>query len=167
MQTFLPYKNFNLCARALDRKRLGKQRVEALQILYALTGLSASIVNPAVGEEYTKTTTKKHGWSNHPAVLMWKGHERALIRYGIAMCQEWIRLGYKDTCTKKFLYVQSLLKDASDSNPWWLGDDRLHSSHRSNLIRKDSSFYGNTFKEDDSMPYFWPTRETINEVKAA
>ena len=36
MQTFLPYEDFRASARVLDRQRLGKQRVEAKQILQAL-----------------------------------------------------------------------------------------------------------------------------------
>ena len=37
MQTFLPYPDFAASAAALDTRRLGKQRVEALQVLRALT----------------------------------------------------------------------------------------------------------------------------------
>ena len=40
MQTFLPYSNYPASARVLDNKRLGKQRVEVLQILKALAGES-------------------------------------------------------------------------------------------------------------------------------
>ena len=36
MQTFLPYPDFAASAAALDDRRLGKQRVEALQVLRAL-----------------------------------------------------------------------------------------------------------------------------------
>lgn len=36
MQTFLPYPDFCGTALVLDRKRLGKQRVEALQVLRGL-----------------------------------------------------------------------------------------------------------------------------------
>ena len=36
MQTFLPYEDFEASAEALDYRRLGKQRVEARQILKAL-----------------------------------------------------------------------------------------------------------------------------------
>ena len=36
MQTFLPYKSMGQSVRCLDYKRLGKQRVEAFQILNAL-----------------------------------------------------------------------------------------------------------------------------------
>ena len=33
MQTFLPYADFLASAKALDQKRLGKQRVETIQVL--------------------------------------------------------------------------------------------------------------------------------------
>ena len=64
MQTFLPHSNFRKTARYLDYRRLGKQRVEAYQILNVLTGKS-----------------KGNGWKNHPAVKMWKGYENALKLY--------------------------------------------------------------------------------------
>jgi hypothetical protein len=78
MQTFLPYSDFEKTARSLDRMRLGKQRVETFQILKALRDES-------------------NGWRNHPATRMWDGYEDALAVYGIAICQEWIGRGYKDT----------------------------------------------------------------------
>ena len=37
MQTFLPYPDFSESAAHLDRKRLGKQRAETVQVLRALT----------------------------------------------------------------------------------------------------------------------------------
>ena len=51
VQTFLPYPDFERSARTLDPKRLGKQRVETIQVVRALT-------RPG------------YGWANHPAVLM-------------------------------------------------------------------------------------------------
>ncbi len=63
MQTFLPYPDFEASARVLDDRRLGKQRVEALQVLRALT-------------------RAQYGWKHHPAVRMWAGHEEALAAYG-------------------------------------------------------------------------------------
>ena len=36
MQTFLPYENFDDSMQSLDNLRLGKQRVEALQIIKAI-----------------------------------------------------------------------------------------------------------------------------------
>ena len=79
MQTFLPYDDFERSARALDRKRLGKQRVETIQVVRALT-------RPG------------YGWVNHPAVLMWRGFEEALGRYGFTCCQAWVELGFGNTC---------------------------------------------------------------------
>ena len=64
MLTFLPYADFGLSARCLDRKRLGRQRVECLQILRTLRGVST-------------------GWRNHPAVKMWQGCENTLALYGL------------------------------------------------------------------------------------
>jgi len=38
MQTFLPYPDFEASLRALDYRRLGKQRLEALQLIRAISG---------------------------------------------------------------------------------------------------------------------------------
>lgn len=41
--------------------------------------------------------------------------------------------------------------------PPWLGDERVHSSHRSNLLRKDAQFYGQyAWAETNDLPYLWP-----------
>lgn len=80
MQTFLPYDDFEKTAQCLDYRRLGKQRVEAKQILNILEG---------------KTTT--NAWKNHPAVKMWSGCENALKLYINTMITEWKKCGYKNT----------------------------------------------------------------------
>ena len=42
--------------------------------------------------------------------------------------------------------------------PRWLGDERLHRSHRAALVRKDPERYGRLFPDaDPAEPYFWPT----------
>lgn len=64
MQTFLPIADFEQSLKCLDYRRLGKQRVEAKQIL--------NVLSP----DYDKK-----GWRNHPAVLMWKGYEESLKYY--------------------------------------------------------------------------------------
>lgn len=140
MQTFLPYASFVESARCLDRARLGKQRVECVQILNALL----------------KPGTSR--WENHPAVRMWAGHETLLVIYGTAMCHEWIERGYNDTCMAK---LEELMGKTlrHKGKPWWLGDIRFHSSHRSNLLRKDAEWYGKFgWEETDDLPYFWPTK---------
>ena len=64
MQTFLPHESFKKSLKVLDWRRLGKQRVEAHQVLNVLLG---------------RTETK--GWVNHPITRMWDGYEPALQLY--------------------------------------------------------------------------------------
>jgi hypothetical protein len=43
--------------------------------------------------------------------------------------------------------------------PPWLGDERLHRSHRSALVRKDPRHYRDRFDDvEDDVAYFWPVR---------
>lgn len=133
MQTFLPYVDFTRSAKCLDNKRLGKQRVECLQILNSLTG-------------------KSKGWINHPATKMWKGYEKALCRYAIVICNEWIDRGYKDTCLDKIVTLAVLNSGA----PPWLGDEAFHASHRSNLLRKSDHYNKFGWTESNDLPYVWP-----------
>ncbi|GAA3827626.1 pyrimidine dimer DNA glycosylase/endonuclease V [Nocardioides panacisoli] len=51
MQTFLPYADFARSARSLDPKRLGKQRVEALQVVRALTTAGYGWAKPSGGAD--------------------------------------------------------------------------------------------------------------------
>ena len=135
VQTFLPYPSFGLSVSCLDWRRLGKQRVEALQILNTLHGLS-----------------KGKGWSNHPAVKMWKGYENALSYYKNCCIVEWIRRGYNNTMKLETVEDYQL--------PEWFGREDFHASHRSNLLRKDSNHYGQfEWKETSELPYVWPTQK--------
>jgi len=140
MQTFLPYESFRDSAKCLDRQRLGKQRVEAMQILNALQAGSTS------------------RWRNHPAVRMWRGYENALGYYMNVMINEWINRGYKNTMT--YYEFQRCNKSIFDivKYPQWLGDDRLYKSHRCNLYRKDPNYYGQFLwgRCDEKAPYWWP-----------
>lgn len=145
MQTFLPYPDFAESARVLDRARLGKQRVETLQVARALTGLT-------------------RGWRSHPAVRMWRGHEAALLSYQRAICREWTGRGYKDTCLEKTETVLAAVAASPGGSgeslrlrPFWLGDEAFHRSHQSNLIRKDPAHYGPLFPGVPAdLEYVWP-----------
>ena len=45
---------------------------------------------------------------------------------------------------------------AKEFEPIWLGNKRLHASHRSNLLRKKPDFYKNYgWKEPHDLPYYW------------
>lgn len=144
MQTFLPYPSFVRSARVLDRQRLGKQRVEAMQLLRVLTNPDA-----------------KMGWINHPAAKMWRGHELALARYGLTVCKVWRdERGFRDTCYGKTrdLVLGSTMREIRDAEPPpWFGDVAFHKSHRSNLVRKLPDHYRRFFPNvRDDLPYVWP-----------
>ena len=130
MQTFLPYPSFERSAAVLDYRRLGKQRVEAQQILNAID-------------------SSDYGWQNHPAVGMWRPYRDALVLYRNVMIGEWVSRGYNNTMPY-LCHDEPILPD-------WLGDERLHASHRSNLLRKDPEFYGQyDWAEPNDLPYVWP-----------
>jgi hypothetical protein len=145
MQTFLPYPDFARSAAVLDGPRLGKQRVETLQILRALELFD-------------------YGWGNHPAVRMWRGHTPALVCYGLAFVEQWIREGRADTTAaliSEFApgVTANSQEDlaAAEMMPAWWGDERLHGSHRAALVRKNPDFYLPIFGDaDGDIPYFWP-----------
>jgi hypothetical protein len=157
MQTFLPVADFADSARLLDSPRLGKQRVETLQILRAIE-------------------LPDYGWANHPAVLMWRGRTPALVAYGLAMARIWRERGFGDTTETQIGEFapqvvgvpQAELADAG-LLPSWLGDEALHRSHRSNLIAKDPDFYRPRFAElfgpePDDLPYVWPEADDVAPV---
>ena len=121
MQTFLPYDDFVLSLDCLDYRRLGKQRVEAMQLLNAMK-------------------REKGGWINHPATKMWRGYEKALT----------------DKNTMKIVDVGEL---NDDDYPPWFGNEKIHASHRSNLLRKNPEFYGKYgWTEPDNLEYIWPVK---------
>lgn len=141
MQTFLPYSDFKLSVQCLDNKRLGKQRLECKQILQTLDLLKKGITR--------KPNGKKIGWINHPAVRMWKDYEEALKLYMNECIDEWVSRGYKNTMQKA--QVNDVVY------PTWFGNDKLHKSHRSNLLRKKPEFYQKyEWKESADLSYIWP-----------
>lgn len=151
MQTFLPYPDFQQSAAALDTTRLGKQRVEALQILRTL-------VIPGYGRQ------------EHPAVRMWMGHVPALTMYALAIADEWIARGHPDNTRES---IKEFAPQAAHpgyagkiSMPSWLGDPDFHASHRSRLIQKDPRFYDAVFADTPTdLELLWPEprREIVPE----
>ena len=150
MQTFLPYADFARSAAVLDQRRLGKQRVEVIQVVRALT-------------------VPGYAWRHHPAALMWEGYEEALGAYGVAVVEAWRALGFGDTCESTIradlaafgvtaIRAQEELA-AGGALPPWLGDEAIHRSHRSALVRKDPERYRPLFADvPDDLPYLWPVR---------
>ncbi|WP_256106925.1 MSMEG_6728 family protein [Streptomyces sp. ODS05-4] len=164
MQTFLPFPGFTESAEALDPRRLGKQRVEAVQVWRGLT-------------------VPGYGWRRHPAVRMWRGYEEALVRYGLEVCAVWTAAGRADTCAAMLrdgfaawregdgrgdgvvaVRGQEQLAAAGELPPW-LGLPEFHRSHRSRLLGKDPDFYRARFPGDpDDLPYVWPSSDRDPEA---
>jgi len=140
MQTFMTHDNYMDTAKALDNKRLGKQRVEAYQILKALRG------------DYNDTGA----WVNHPATVMWRNHQYDLALYGLTISMEFYERGfdgYNMVETFNDLTAQ-LRNDNTERYPWWVNDQLLRYTHQSNLVRKDADYYD--FDVPDNIPYVWP-----------
>ncbi|RIX27938.1 MSMEG_6728 family protein [Amnibacterium setariae] len=152
MQTFLPFASFDESARVLDGPRLGKQRVETLQILRALV-------------------VPTYGWQRHPAVGMWRGHVPALTAYGLAMVREWTRRGYADAVGEQLLEFAPEVDGRPQTwlarqglLPRWVGDVRVHESHRSKLIAKEPEFYRPLFPgTPEGLEYVWPQPEVVED----
>lgn len=138
MNTFLPYADFVESGKSLDNKRLGKQRVEVLQMLNKINGI-----------------TKGRGWTNHPCTKMWQETPNALVEYGLNICEVWKSKGFKDTCYEK---IKAHFKPGTSTKmPGWLGRDDIHLSHQSKLIQKDRGFYKPLFPTaPENLEYVWP-----------
>jgi hypothetical protein len=150
VQTFIPYSDFEATARILDTKRLGKQRVEVIQIVRALT-------------------VPGYAWASHPAVLMWRSYEEALGRYGLIICKVWTERGFADSCAatiRSDLAAAGVTEirsysslAAADRLPQWLFDPALQRSHQSALVRKDPDHYRPFFPDvPPDLDYVWPVR---------
>lgn len=133
MQTFLPFKDFKKSAQHLDYRRLGKQRVEGMQLVNA-------IENPDT-----------YGWQSHPITNMWRPYLVALKQYVNVINREWLEQGYKSSIP---FYVSPMTQNFD--MPAWLGNEAIHSSHRANLLRKDYTFYSKFgWTDNPNDGYIW------------
>ena len=140
MQTFIPFKNIDKSFKILDRQRLGKQRVEAIQIAYACLDIS------------------NFQWQNHPAVKMWKGYESFLIKkYLRKAIIEWKKRGYNNNkCNEHYKKLYQFVKNKKCIKPKWI-TNTFCKSHQSNLLRKNKTYYEKYFKLDNhNLEYIWP-----------
>lgn len=175
--TFVTNDNLIDCAKNLDDRRLGKQRVEAKQLIDLL-------IKKQNGET-------KIAWENHPAALMWIGHIDALKIYYNYMVREWISRGFINnmelySINEEHTLIRSYIDNTGKTHllptenkgvvfPWWFIWMPFVCSHRAALIRKDTSYF--TKFKDNNIEYFlkrgyvWPDRiksdiysESIYEV---
>lgn len=161
MQTFLNELTFSATAERLDKKRLQKQLLEGRQILEIL------LVNTTAA------------WRNHPAVLMWKGHE-----YWLYLYLKQIMLDCKErgiNVEKNWEVISNckeIIPTANVLPPEWWTDEKLQhrvvTTHRARLWVKNKEFYSayeNNFDEAETLRccshcnYFWPTHWAKNGNK--
>lgn len=146
----------------LDYQRLGKQRVEAKQVIDILEYYDEHGVMP------------DQGWTDHKVTKMWKGHTKALKCYFNEVVKYWIKRGYKNNyelyenveCEiirchfdgKKAIFEKQANKDTF---PLWFSFPPFHFSHRAALYMKDSSYYSYLVDENVrpyiGKGYLWPT----------
>lgn len=146
MQTFMPFPDFKRSLEQLDPKRLGNQVYRE----------GKTLVNG--------------GWSNHPASKMWRGYEYALCEYCLK--------GLEVLASRNRFYphwvayfIAKQLEFPNTGMPPWMGDDRVHSSHRAALYYKDKEYYKHFAKDAKKHPmsivkgkekfeYYWATGES-------
>lgn len=167
MQTFLLYKAkersiqeilnvFKKTALILDNKRLGKQRVEARDILVILGNKKPSWMSKKQFHFLLRR------YSNHPAVKQWKDSEYFLFMYLVFIVFYWKFKGYKDNCLKqaeKFVFKETKLF-LNNKFPEFVFNQRFITAHRSNLLRKDLIYYRKFFHCKKDLSYLWYNTET-------
>lgn len=92
----------------------------------------------------------REGWVKHPAAVMWQPYLACLRQYYNVVVDEWVRRGYNNT-------MREAPVSPCVEMPHWLGDERFHASHRSNLLRKKPEHYGQfDWTEGPDLEYVWP-----------
>lgn len=124
----MPLPDFQKSAQVFDDVRLEKQRIEAYAILRILKDPS-----------YKKSLA----WRNHSAMTMWRNYEWALVFYYHELRNEWIRRGNQESLPEikdiKFMPLIELPEHVD--MPSWMGNRKLHSSHRAALLAENLPHY--------------------------
>ena len=145
VNTFILSNSPQKCVKFLDYKRLGKQRVEAKQIIDALEG-------------------SKSGWSNHPVSKMWKDDIIGLKYYYNCCVDEWISRGYKNTMVK---YDVEFV-DEKDILPWFYTNKQIQESFKASLLRKNPEYYEKMWScDEDYMKngYIWIHKLSKDQIE--
>lgn len=144
MQIFRPYIDHEMSARFLDSLRLGKQRVEAKQVILAILR-KLGIINDG-----------RKGWLNHPMVLMYfndgKPYINDLVNYFYAVVDEWVRRGYVNHVSLNDVEHYLKYVDGIEGTPV---TQEMAREYRRVLLLKDPCYYVNKLSNDE-------LRELIN-----
>lgn len=148
VNTFILTNSPKKCVVLLDYRRLGKQRIEAKQII--------DVIEKGNG-----------GWSNHPVTKMWKDNIIGLKYYFNCCVDEWISRGYKNTMEK----YEIEFTEESDILPWFYYNKQTQESFKASLLRKDTKYYTDKIScEEEYLKhgYIWIgklTNEQIEKMK--
>lgn len=156
MQVFLPEYTFAESAKVLDTKRLVKQLLEGRQIMTILAEESPS-----------------GAWRNHPAVKMFKGHERTLFAYLYAIKEEMRDRGYKWELNWNVIYdtyMRNFISAKQEAPKWMLNEEfkNVIITHRGRLHAKAPELYPQYDMEYnihrdyvccDRCNYYWTTHK--------
>lgn len=168
VNTFIIVPDIYQTAKMLDDKRLGKQRLEAKQLIDVL-------------ERYDQTMVLEGGWSTHPATRSWVGYTNALKAYFNIMVEEWISRGNNNTMSMypvdhRLFRIVPCSFDGKTAKfegnfdqycyPYWISFPPLYMSHQASLCRKFPEYYKN-FLRDELLPflsngYLWPSNVSID-----
>lgn len=116
VNTFIVTDEISQNAKYLDYRRLGKQRVEAYQIIEALEKIENMLIKlsidinqiyfkiknseilPQTVIDFLKKQSiwEEAGWLSHPVTKMWMGYSNALKAYFNYIVKEWIARGYQN-----------------------------------------------------------------------
>lgn len=142
---FFPYASVTrsvACLRSIDVRYV---RRVSLDILHDLTH----------GVDLDKE--QQDAFKNHPSII---------YLYGMSACSRWVDLGEKDVVRK---HLSRLAEKHGINNffayPDWFGNEEIHTSHQSALLRLDKSHYEKWFPETpDDLEVIWPLHDDRSDL---
>jgi hypothetical protein len=155
MRTFLPYADFAKCAECFTMKRLTKQRHDAMEIIYLLSGRN----HPTRGDRFMYNSPPKKVWQHCPLTL---------CQYVLALCDEYEkRTGKPDPIRERCIGRQTWFINRGGrmsrlTTPNFLASESMQNSHRAILARQDEQHYekfGFVRCPDDEKVFYWPVDE--------
>jgi hypothetical protein len=160
MRTYLPYSDFRKCAECFSLKRLTKQRHDALEVLYLLSGRRS----PNRGSRFMY---------NSPAVKVWRFCPMVLVHYGLVLCDEYEkRTGKVDPVRDRLARQANWFRRnygwaaLITEPPKFLESEAMQKSHRAILARQEPEHYakfGFTCDPNDEKVFYWPVEEAETE----
>gem|GEM_PF-362219 len=143
MQIFRPYIDWHMSAQVLDDRRLGKQRVEAKQVMMTILRKMGLIKD------------ERRGWLNHPIVLMYYNGGRPYFKdlggYFNACIEEWRRRGMRSQISLSDIEHLILGAGSAEGHPL----THVHEvEYRRVLILKEPEHYLKAFQREEIIEVF-------------